>query len=154
MAPGPLNFQVTDAIAPLTPARATALAVAAKDLDGDGYPETVLTLYGEPSCSVPLQPIIIESSARMRLATSEFFPAGAPTNNCTPMSGSGAPRSILDGYLVANGTLRDLPPGSHLDSVSGVFTWAPAPGHFGTYRLVFIVGNDQTVIDVTIQPVG
>ena len=49
LAPGPLNFQVTDAIALLTPARATALAVAAKDLDGDGYPETFLTLYGSPA---------------------------------------------------------------------------------------------------------
>jgi hypothetical protein len=85
IAPGPLNFQVTDAIALLAPARATALAVATKDLDGDGYPETLLTLYGYPNASVPLQPIVIESSARMRLATPEFFPAGAPTNQNTTM---------------------------------------------------------------------
>jgi hypothetical protein len=56
------------------------------------------------------------------------------------------------GYLVANGSLRDLPAGSHLDATAGVFTWAPGPGFLGTYRLTFVGSNGQTVVDVTIAP--
>jgi hypothetical protein len=59
---------------------------------------------------------------------------------------------IEAGYLVANGTLRDLPPGSHLDPTTGVFTWMPGPGHLGAYRLVFLGRGEKTVIDVTIHP--
>jgi hypothetical protein len=64
--------------------------------------------------------------------------------------GSGQPR----GFLVANGTLRDLPAGSHLDPATGVFTWAPGPGYIGTYRLTFVRGAQQIPIDVTIRPAG
>ena len=55
------------------------------------------------------------------------------------------------GYLEASGTLRDLPPGSHLDPATGHFTWAPAPGYFGTYRLAFVQGGAQTLVDVTLR---
>ena len=41
-------------------------------------------------------------------------------------------------------TLRDLPVGSHLDTASGTFTWAPAPGYLGTYHLVFVGGGPST----------
>ena len=54
------------------------------------------------------------------------------------LSGVGAPRSVVDGFLVANDTLRDLPAGSHLDPATGIFTWAPGPGYIGTYRLTFV----------------
>jgi len=56
------------------------------------------------------------------------------------------------GYLVANGTLRDLPPGSHLDPQTGQFTWAPGLGYLGTYRLAFVRGGELTTVDVTIRP--
>ena len=56
------------------------------------------------------------------------------------------------GYLVANGTLRDLPPGSHLDAASGQFTWAPGPGYLGTYRLAFVRNGERVTVDVTIRP--
>jgi hypothetical protein len=79
LASGPLDFQVTDAIALLTPAQAYAFAAAARDLDGDGYPETILTLSAPRPSTTPLEPLVIEASGRMRLATAEFFPAGAPT---------------------------------------------------------------------------
>ena len=79
LAPGPLNFQVTDAIALLTPAQASGRTAAAKDLDGDGYPETILTLSAPRPSTTPLEPIVIEASGRMRVATGDFFPAGAPT---------------------------------------------------------------------------
>jgi hypothetical protein len=55
------------------------------------------------------------------------------------------------GYFVANETLRDLPPGSHLDPGTGVFTWAPAPGYFGTYDLAFLRANEQIRVAVTIR---
>jgi uncharacterized protein (TIGR03437 family) len=79
LAPGPLTFQVTDAIALFPDASAFAFHAAVHDLDGDGHPETILTLVAPRPSNVPLQPIVIESSGRMRLATSDFFPAGIPT---------------------------------------------------------------------------
>ena len=59
-------------------------------------------------------------------------------------SGGGAPRSVFDGFLVANDTLRDLPAGSHLDPATGMFTWAPGPGYIGTYRLTFVVAGSRS----------
>jgi hypothetical protein len=59
---------------------------------------------------------------------------------------------VEQGYLVANGTLRDLPPGSRLDPQTGKFTWAPGLGYLGTYRLAFVRGSEQIQVDVTIRP--
>jgi hypothetical protein len=56
------------------------------------------------------------------------------------------------GYLVANGTLHDLPPGSHLEPATGAFTWAPGVGYHGTYRLMFVRGSEQILVDVRIRP--
>jgi hypothetical protein len=56
------------------------------------------------------------------------------------------------GYLVANGTLRDLPAGSHLDTTTGLFTWMPGPAYGGSYRLTFVRGDEQVLVDVTIGP--
>jgi hypothetical protein len=58
------------------------------------------------------------------------------------------------GYLVANGTLRDLPIGSRLDPATGQFTWAPGVGYRGTYRLVFVRGGEQIPVNVTIRPMS
>ncbi|MDO8835986.1 MAG: hypothetical protein Q7V01_10325, partial [Vicinamibacterales bacterium] len=60
--------------------------------------------------------------------------------------------TVEAGYLLANGARRELPPGSHLDTTTGVFRWAPGPGFFGTYRLVFQSAGAETVVDVTIGP--
>jgi len=60
--------------------------------------------------------------------------------------------AVERGYLVANGTLRDLPPGSRLDASTGVFTWAPGAGYIGTYRLTFIRADGQIPVDVTVRP--
>jgi hypothetical protein len=54
------------------------------------------------------------------------------------------------GYLVANGTLRDLPVGSHLDPATGRFTWMPGPAYLGTYRLTFVRGGEQVSVDITV----
>jgi hypothetical protein len=61
-------------------------------------------------------------------------------------------RDTMAGYLNANGTLRPLPPGSQLDTTTGLFTWAPGPGFIGTYDLVFIQGTSQLAVAVTIEP--
>lgn len=84
--PGPLRFQLTDAIALAPDARANARSAAAKDLDGDGYAETILTLTAPRPSTTPLQPIVIEASGRMRIATSDFFPNGAPAVKHSPVT--------------------------------------------------------------------
>jgi hypothetical protein len=55
------------------------------------------------------------------------------------------------GYLKANGSLRPLPPGSQLDTTTGVFTWAPGAGFVGTYDLVFLQGTTQVPVSVAIE---
>jgi len=54
------------------------------------------------------------------------------------------------GYLVANGELRSLPPGSQLRD--GDFTWAPVAGYIGDYQLVFLRDGRQVSVTVTIYP--
>lgn len=87
LAAGPLNFQITDAMTLVPKVTAFLLSAVPKDLDGDTYPETILTWTDQNNNSTtPLEPIIIESSRQMRLATSEFFPAGIPTVKNSPMT--------------------------------------------------------------------
>jgi len=57
---------------------------------------------------------------------------------------------IEAGYLEANGTRRDLPAGSRFDPTTGVFTWMPAPGYFGTYHVVFLRGGEEIRVAVAI----
>src|SRR5262245_57870635 len=83
--PGPLNYQVTDATAMLTSGDASVIGAAASDLDGDGYPETILTITNARTLASLFQPFVIESRGRMRIATTDFFPNGAPTTMSTPM---------------------------------------------------------------------
>jgi hypothetical protein len=62
---------------------------------------------------------------------------------------------IRTGYLVANGTLRALPPGSRLDPATGHFTWHPVLGYLGTYDLTFLRENGtQVPLTVTLEPEG
>jgi len=58
---------------------------------------------------------------------------------------------VSGGHLVANGELRDLPVGSHLDAKTGVFTWVPPVGYLGTYRLVFFANGARVLVDVTVR---
>jgi hypothetical protein len=56
---------------------------------------------------------------------------------------------VTAGYLVVNGTLRDLPSGSQL--ASGHFTWAPSVGYVGVYELVFSGASGQLPVTATIH---
>jgi hypothetical protein len=59
---------------------------------------------------------------------------------------------VESGHLIANGTQRDLPPGSHLDRSTGTFTWIPSEIYLGSYRLVFFRAGRQIAVTVTIRP--
>ncbi len=45
----------------------------------------------------------------------------------------------IEGYLVYNNELNNLPIGSTLDTESGTFSWSPGPGFLGKYSLVFVL---------------
>lgn len=45
-------------------------------------------------------------------------------------------------FLVVGGELRDLPAGSTFDPGSGRFLWSPGPGHYGKYKLLFLMGDE------------
>lgn len=81
---GPLNFRVTDAISVLTPSSGGLRSIAVKDLNGDGYPEAILTLTAPAPSNIALEAIVVEASGSLRLATQDFFPGGAPTVKHSP----------------------------------------------------------------------
>src|SRR4051812_4721046 len=58
--PGPLNFQQTEAIAVSPDASASVRSATIRDLDGDGYPELILTLTAPNPSTTPLAPIIVQ----------------------------------------------------------------------------------------------
>jgi len=53
------------------------------------------------------------------------------------------------GFLVANGTLRDLPPGSTLRGSQ--FAWTPPVGYVGDYLLAFVRGGERVEVTVRIR---
>jgi cytochrome c peroxidase len=53
------------------------------------------------------------------------------------------------GYLVANGTLRDLPVGASHKGAQ--FAWVPPAGYVGTYHLAFIRGSERIDVAVTVR---
>ena len=59
---------------------------------------------------------------------------------------------VTAGYLKAGDVLRPLPPGSRLDTATGVFTWSPIVGYIGPYALAFLDGETQLPVTVTIVP--
>jgi len=58
--------------------------------------------------------------------------------------------TITAGFHNANGELRPLPSGSHLDTSTGRFTWGPLVGYIGPYELVFLDGDTKIPVIVKI----
>lgn len=84
LASGPLNLRLTDAISVVAPSSASLRSVAVKDLNGDGYPEAILTLTAPAPSNTPLEAIVVEASGSLRVATRDYFPGGAPTVKHSP----------------------------------------------------------------------
>jgi len=78
---GPLNLQLTDAMfLPYGELAAFLRTAEASDLDGDGYPEVVYTLADTRNHStMPIPVLVVQGKGKMRIATSDVFPAGIPT---------------------------------------------------------------------------
>jgi hypothetical protein len=49
--------------------------------------------------------------------------------------------NVMAGYMMAEDKIHPLPVGSTLNTKNGTFSWIPAPGFYGNYRLVFIVNG-------------
>ncbi len=65
--------------------------------------------------------------------------------------------SGVQGYLLVNNRLRDLPVGSTLDARTGKFYWSPGPGFLGTYSFVFEIKNSdgqdyKKSVEITLEP--
>ena len=86
LAAGPLNLQITGATTQTLQGQAVLRSTAVKDLDGDGYPESVFTFTGRRPATTSLPITLVESSGRLRLATPDFFPTGIPTTKHSPMT--------------------------------------------------------------------
>jgi hypothetical protein len=54
--------------------------------------------------------------------------------------------------LVTGGQHRDLPVGATWDAASGIFSWEPAAGFLGRYRLVFSNGSERISVRVIVTP--
>jgi hypothetical protein len=54
--------------------------------------------------------------------------------------------------IVNGGQNRALPVGATWDAASGIFSWEPAPGFFGRYRIVFSNGRERIGVRVVIVP--
>jgi VCBS repeat protein/fibronectin type III domain protein len=85
IAPGPLGFQVTDSIEGLATG-GYFRSVAVRDLNGDGYPEVILTFSAPPPSTTALPAMVIEANGHLRIATGDFFPGGPPTLKHSPVT--------------------------------------------------------------------
>jgi hypothetical protein len=54
--------------------------------------------------------------------------------------------------LVTGGQHRELPVGATWDAASGIFSWEPAAGFLGRYRLVFSNGSERISVRVVVKP--
>ena len=76
---GPLNFVITDAVSRPLELKSKPAFSGARDLNGDGYPETILTFAAAPPSTAPIPILVVESRARLNLASRDFFPSGIPS---------------------------------------------------------------------------
>jgi uncharacterized protein (TIGR03437 family) len=87
--PGLLNFSITDSqsftLGPIGQTTNVIRSAALKDLDGDGYPEAILTVTTYPD-QLPQPPTILSASTKITLETNTFFPSGGPTLRHSPLT--------------------------------------------------------------------
>lgn len=63
------------------------------------------------------------------------------------------PRGDAAAYqLGSGGQRRALPTGATWDAGSGTFSWQPAPGFLGRFRLVFSNGRERISVRVVVTP--
>jgi hypothetical protein len=62
------------------------------------------------------------------------------------------PRGFETAYQLANGQQRALPAGSSWDAPANTFSWQPAPGFLGRYRLVFSNGRERFNVRIVVIP--
>jgi hypothetical protein len=63
------------------------------------------------------------------------------------------PRGFESAYqLGPNGQRRALPLGATWDAASGIFSWQPAAGFLGRYRIVFTNGSERISVRVVVVP--
>jgi hypothetical protein len=121
---------------------ATATLGTAEDLAS--YPVDAEAVWGRQGFSAPREELLPDAAGRRAARMSA-------QGRLEIALGEGVRR----GYLVANGTLRALPPGSRLDPATGLFTWHPVLGYLGTYDLTFLRENGtQVPLTVTLEPDG
>jgi hypothetical protein len=119
------------------------LAVGNADALND-YPVDAGTVWAQQGFTTPREALLPDGSGRRAARMSA-------QGRLEVALGEG----IQTGYLVANGTLRALPPGSRLDPATGLFTWHPVLGYLGRYDLTFLRQNGtQVPISVTLEPEG
>jgi hypothetical protein len=62
------------------------------------------------------------------------------------------PRGFEIAYQLGGREKRPLPLGSSWDAPSGTFSWQPAPGFLGRFRLVFSNGRERISVRVVVLP--
>jgi hypothetical protein len=64
-----------------------------------------------------------------------------------------APRGYHEAYqLGPDGQRRGLPPGATWDAPDGIFSWQPAPGFLGRYRIVLTDGSLRISVRIVVVP--
>jgi hypothetical protein len=149
---GPLGFRLADAatLALGPPSQQYLIRSATvRDLDGDNYPEAVLTVTTYPD-QLPQAPVIIGAASGLSFVTSRLFPSGTPTLRHSPVTlfadvnGDG-----LTDIIFAEAGI-DHPPwtgsriGIALNSGAGTYIDASSkvPGEFDTTRSYAIAAGD------------
>ncbi len=122
----------TNQIAAVTPG-ATASAVAQTESQ---EPITVARGYGE-------LPEILTGEAGSRTVE---IKQGARVEMRLPRGFESAQQ------IVNGGQVRALPIGATWDAASGIFSWEPAPGFLGRYRLVFSNGSERISVRIVVTP--
>jgi hypothetical protein len=131
-------FIVNNPAAPMVDASADAAGTPLlTDVDAAPLDRTTLLARRGYDLAAPFRRIQPGADGRMILRGEEL-------DRFEMRLGTGAAK--LTGYLRTAAGLTDLPIGSHLDPITGVFTWSPSAGFLHAYDLVFVRWQDGRAI--------